>query len=63
VQWAWSHPEEMRRMGKQARREYLNKYTAEKNYPLLMEIYQRAAATEPAASLEEAAADLSLSRG
>jgi glycosyltransferase involved in cell wall biosynthesis len=63
VQWAWSHPEEMRVMGKHARGEYLNKYTAEKNYPLLMEIYQRVTATEPAASLEEAAADLSLSRG
>jgi glycosyltransferase involved in cell wall biosynthesis len=63
VQWAWSHPEEMRSMGRHARREYLNKYTAEKNYPLLMEIYQRATATEPAASLEEATAGLSLSRG
>lgn len=63
VQWAWSHPEEMRSMGRHARREYLNKYTAEKNYPLLMEIYRRVTAAEPAASLEEAAADLSLSRG
>jgi glycosyltransferase involved in cell wall biosynthesis len=63
VQWAWAHPEQMRAMGKQARREYLNKYTAEKNYPLLMEIYQRATAAEPAGSLEEATADLSLSRG
>jgi glycosyltransferase involved in cell wall biosynthesis len=63
VQWAWSHPEEMRSMGRHARLEYLNKYTAEKNYPLLMEIYQRVTATEPAASLEEATADLSLSRG
>jgi hypothetical protein len=29
-------------MGKEARQEYETKYTAEKNYPFLMEIYQRA---------------------
>jgi hypothetical protein len=29
-------------MGTQARTEYESKYTAEKNYPQLMEIYQRA---------------------
>lgn len=44
VEWAWSHPEEMRQMGKAARQEYESKYTAEKNYPLLMEIYERAIA-------------------
>jgi glycosyltransferase involved in cell wall biosynthesis len=42
VSWAWNHPEHMRSMGKEARQEYESKYTAEKNYPLLMEIYQRA---------------------
>jgi glycosyltransferase involved in cell wall biosynthesis len=42
VEWAWSHPDEMRVMGIEARREYESKYTAEKNYTLLMEIYQRA---------------------
>ncbi len=35
VEWAWSHPERMRLMGEEARREYESKYTAEKNYPLL----------------------------
>ena len=40
VDWAWNHPERMRVMGKEARHEYETKYTAEKNYPLLMEIYQ-----------------------
>ncbi len=45
VEWAWTHPERMREMGKEARREYEAKYTAEKNYPVLMEIYQRAMAT------------------
>ena len=44
VDWAWNHPDEMREMGRQARREYEMKYTAEKNYPMLMEIYQRAIA-------------------
>jgi glycosyltransferase involved in cell wall biosynthesis len=42
VQWAWTHPEETQAMGKEARREYESKYTAEKNYPLLLEIYKRA---------------------
>ena len=42
VEWAWAHPEEMRAMGAAARSEYETKYTAEKNYPMLMEIYDRA---------------------
>jgi glycosyltransferase involved in cell wall biosynthesis len=41
VEWAWNHPERMRQMGEEARREYESKYTAEKNYPLLMKIYQQ----------------------
>jgi glycosyltransferase involved in cell wall biosynthesis len=44
VEWAWTHPERMQEMGREARREYESKYTAEKNYPMLMEIYQRAIA-------------------
>ena len=42
VAWAWSHPDEIRVMGIEARNEYESKYTAEKNYTMLMEIYQRA---------------------
>jgi glycosyltransferase involved in cell wall biosynthesis len=42
VEWAWTHPEEVRAMGHEARKDYKLKYTAEKNYPMLMEIYQRA---------------------
>jgi len=42
VEWAWSHPAEMQAMGNEARKEYEARYTAEKNYPKLMEIYQRA---------------------
>src|SRR5690606_22069416 len=39
VCWAVEHPEEMRRMGENARREYETKYTSERNYELLMQIY------------------------
>jgi glycosyltransferase involved in cell wall biosynthesis len=42
VEWAWTHSAEMRAMGTQARAEYESKYTAEKNYPLLLAIYNRA---------------------
>jgi glycosyltransferase involved in cell wall biosynthesis len=42
VEWAWAHPDETCTMGKEARREYEAKYTAEKNYPMLVEIYNRA---------------------
>jgi len=40
----------MRAMGKEARREYEAKYTAEKNYSILMSIYQRALATRSPAA-------------
>ncbi len=30
--WAWEHPHEMAEMGRNARREYEAKYTAERNY-------------------------------
>jgi glycosyltransferase involved in cell wall biosynthesis len=39
VEWAWTHPDAMEDMGCAARREYEAKYTAERNYPMLMEIY------------------------
>ena len=42
VEWAWTHPEQTQAMGTQARAEYEHKYTAEKNYPLLLDIYRRA---------------------
>lgn len=44
VAWAWAHPEEMAEMGKEARREYEAKYTAERNYGMLMEVYDKAIA-------------------
>jgi glycosyltransferase involved in cell wall biosynthesis len=40
--WAWNHPAEMSEMGRTARREYERRYTAERNYELLMEIYEKA---------------------
>lgn len=43
--WAEAHPEEMMRMGRAARAEYEAKYTPERNYELLMEIYEDAIST------------------
>lgn len=48
IEWAWTHPKRMREMGKEARREYEEKYTAERNYQLLMDIYHRAIANKKA---------------
>ncbi len=42
VDWALAHPREMTRMRREARGEYLAKYTADRNYRTLMEIYERA---------------------
>jgi len=42
VQWLIDHPNVCRRMGKNARQVFLEKYTAEKNYKILMNIYQKA---------------------
>ena len=42
VRWAAAHPEEMRRMGLNARRVYEEKYTPETNYRQLMAIYDAA---------------------
>jgi len=41
VNWALSFPEEMAAMGRSARAEYEAKYTPERNYGMLMEIYER----------------------
>jgi len=42
VDWLLSHPVELANMRKEARAEYEAKYTAERNYRMLMEIYERA---------------------
>jgi glycosyltransferase involved in cell wall biosynthesis len=46
VEWAWSHEKEMQEMGKAARREFELKYTAERNYEMLMGIYERVIAVK-----------------
>lgn len=38
--WAYSHKDEMKHMGINARKEYEEKFTAERNYDLLMNIYK-----------------------
>ncbi len=40
--WLWTHPAEGERIGREARKEYEEKYTAERNYGRLMEIYRTA---------------------
>lgn len=42
VEWAWTHPREMQAMGRAARAEYEARYTADRNYEMLMDIYRRA---------------------
>ena len=42
IEWAWMHEKEMHEMGKAARKQYEEKYTAEKNLAILMDIYQAA---------------------
>lgn len=42
VEWLLSHPVVLTQMRKEARAEYEAKYTAERNYRMLMEIYARA---------------------
>jgi glycosyltransferase involved in cell wall biosynthesis len=41
VEWAWMHPKEMEEMGRNARAEYETKYTADRNYQMMMEISDR----------------------
>lgn len=42
VRWMIEHPDECKRMSKNARNSYLNKYTPEKNYSELISIYKTA---------------------
>ncbi|MDB5727636.1 MAG: glycosyltransferase [Noviherbaspirillum sp.] len=45
IAWARSHPEEMLRMGRAARAEYEANYTPERNYKMLIDIYDDAIGT------------------
>lgn len=42
VRWLWNHPEESKHIGRNARKDYEQKYTPERNYQMLMDIYRRA---------------------
>jgi glycosyltransferase involved in cell wall biosynthesis len=41
VYWLFEYPAELERMRREARKEYEKKYTADRNYEMLMEIYER----------------------
>lgn len=45
IKWLWVHKDETIRMGKNARKEYEEKYTPEKNYEMLMGIYEKVITT------------------
>ncbi|HEX2722609.1 MAG TPA: glycosyltransferase family 4 protein, partial [Gemmatimonadaceae bacterium] len=51
VRWAWEHPEEMARMGMNARRTYEEKFTPAKNYDALIGVYERAISEKARATL------------
>ncbi|SNS74280.1 Glycosyltransferase involved in cell wall bisynthesis [Noviherbaspirillum humi] len=42
MRWAARHPDEMRRMGRNARTEYETRYTPDRNYDMLLGIYEDA---------------------
>ncbi len=42
VRWAREHPDEMREMGRNAWRIYKEKYSSERNYELLIQVYEEA---------------------
>ncbi len=42
IEWAWTHPLQMREMGLAARAAFEAKYTAPRNLRMLLEIYERA---------------------
>jgi glycosyltransferase involved in cell wall biosynthesis len=50
VRWAYDHPEAIAEMGRNARAAYEERYTAERNYALLMAIYEQAAQERRAAA-------------
>src|SRR5262249_27562582 len=51
VEWAWNHPLEIAWMPRKARRKYEAEFTAERNYDLLMKIYQEAISATAALSV------------
>lgn len=59
VAWAWSHPTEMAAMGREALAEFESKYTPERNYSKLIEIYNNARAEYGRPAFVERARQLS----
>jgi glycosyltransferase involved in cell wall biosynthesis len=53
IEWAWNHPEQMEAMGRGARLEFEAKYTAERNFYLLKEIYEFAMGARPGRAQRE----------
>jgi glycosyltransferase involved in cell wall biosynthesis len=53
VKWAWSHREEMHAMGNAARIEYESRYTPERNYKLLIDVYEEAIEARAQAAARE----------
>ena len=45
VEWSWNHPSDLAAIGRAGRREYEAKFTADQNYSVLMNIYNRTVAT------------------
>lgn len=41
IEWASRHPAEIAQMGQEARKQYLKEYTPERNFDLLMHVYDR----------------------
>ncbi|PYX60234.1 MAG: glycosyl transferase family 1 [Acidobacteria bacterium] len=41
IEWAWNHPADTLRMGRDCRADYESKYSAERNYESLMTIYKQ----------------------
>src|SRR5579872_2288515 len=52
MRWAWDHPLEMQEMGRNARRQFEQKYTADQNIRMLEEAYQFAMASRGRAVAE-----------
>ncbi len=46
INWLWNHPGDVTRLGHAARLEYEKKFTPERNYELLMDIYERVLAMQ-----------------
>jgi glycosyltransferase involved in cell wall biosynthesis len=45
IEWACTHPEQIAAMGRYARAEYEQKYSADRNYTMLLNIYEQVIAT------------------